>query len=239
MLTTVEAALAGGVLLAARDGALRDMASMHGSYRKVGETRPALELLGQHAGPAGRRRGRLAAGSPGLQQRPAEADHGGLAADQRLALAGRAGGRSRPACWPTSPEIVATADSAILDRCRPWFNLAQPVRSPAACPGPGSWTCRKSRTLALGWGCRECYMRAQEGGMNDHKNKHIREAVNYAMDRGWRRVTGGPRRHIWGTLYCPHADRDGCFWKGVLYPPGCRRITPERFAWRLTAVRTS
>ena len=39
VLTTVEAALAGGVVLAARDGAYRDMASMHGSYRKVAETR--------------------------------------------------------------------------------------------------------------------------------------------------------------------------------------------------------
>jgi hypothetical protein len=47
VLTTIEAALAGGVVLAARDGAYRDMASMHGSYRKVAETRPALQLLGQ------------------------------------------------------------------------------------------------------------------------------------------------------------------------------------------------
>jgi len=35
------------VILAARDGAYRDMASMHGSYRKVAETLPALELLGR------------------------------------------------------------------------------------------------------------------------------------------------------------------------------------------------
>jgi hypothetical protein len=45
LLTTVEAALAGGVLLLARDGALRDMASMHGSYRFVEETRPAIAAV--------------------------------------------------------------------------------------------------------------------------------------------------------------------------------------------------
>ena len=45
-MTTIEAALSGGVILAARDGAYRDMASMHGTYRKVAETLPALELLG-------------------------------------------------------------------------------------------------------------------------------------------------------------------------------------------------
>ena len=47
VLTTVEAALAGGVLLIARDGCMRDMASMHGSWRKVAETAPAIELIGQ------------------------------------------------------------------------------------------------------------------------------------------------------------------------------------------------
>ena len=45
VLTTVEAAIGGGILLACCDGALRDMASMHGSYRPVEETRPAIEAL--------------------------------------------------------------------------------------------------------------------------------------------------------------------------------------------------
>ena len=53
VLTTIEAALGGGVILGARDGAYRDMASMHGSYRKVAETRPALELLGRRLGEFG------------------------------------------------------------------------------------------------------------------------------------------------------------------------------------------
>jgi hypothetical protein len=45
LLTTIEAALGGGVLLLARDGALRDMASMHGSYRPVEETHPAIAAI--------------------------------------------------------------------------------------------------------------------------------------------------------------------------------------------------
>ena len=53
VLTTVEAALAGGLLLHARDGAYRDMASMHGSYRKVAETQPALEHVGRTAADLG------------------------------------------------------------------------------------------------------------------------------------------------------------------------------------------
>lgn len=47
VLTSLEAALAGGVILHARDGCYRDMASMHGNYRKVQETIPALHLLGE------------------------------------------------------------------------------------------------------------------------------------------------------------------------------------------------
>lgn len=47
VLTTVEAALSGGVAIRGRDGCLRDMASMHGSYHQVSETRQAIELLGK------------------------------------------------------------------------------------------------------------------------------------------------------------------------------------------------
>jgi len=46
VLTTIEAALSGGVILRARDGCCRDMASMHGSYCKVEETLPAIQLIG-------------------------------------------------------------------------------------------------------------------------------------------------------------------------------------------------
>jgi hypothetical protein len=45
-LITVEAALSGGVLLRGRDQALRDLLSVHGSYRQVQETERALQLLG-------------------------------------------------------------------------------------------------------------------------------------------------------------------------------------------------
>ncbi|HTI50124.1 MAG TPA: DUF434 domain-containing protein, partial [Planctomycetaceae bacterium] len=47
LLTTVEVALAGGFVLAARDNAFRDMASMHGTWRRVTETVPAIELIGR------------------------------------------------------------------------------------------------------------------------------------------------------------------------------------------------
>jgi hypothetical protein len=47
LIITVEAALGGGALLLCRDGCLRDLASVHGSYKAVMETENALCLLGE------------------------------------------------------------------------------------------------------------------------------------------------------------------------------------------------
>ena len=46
VLTSIEAALAGGIILVGQDTAYRDMASMHGTYRHVAETEPAIDLIG-------------------------------------------------------------------------------------------------------------------------------------------------------------------------------------------------
>ena len=124
VLTTVEAALAGGVILAARDGTCRDMASMHGSYRKVAETRPALDVLGQVTAQLAvsqcvwyldrpvSNSGRLKA----IMAEVAEAE----AWNWRVELV-----PDPDAILADTDQIVATADSAILDRCGAWFNLAR------------------------------------------------------------------------------------------------------------------
>src|SRR3989442_4727682 len=50
-LITIEAALSGGLVLRGHDGALRDLASVHGSYRTIIETPTALEAMGIYLGP--------------------------------------------------------------------------------------------------------------------------------------------------------------------------------------------
>lgn len=47
LIITIEAALSGGVLLVCRDRCLRDLSSVHGSYRAVDETRLAIQLIGE------------------------------------------------------------------------------------------------------------------------------------------------------------------------------------------------
>jgi hypothetical protein len=46
LLITIESALAGGIVLLCRDGCYRDIASIHGTYRRVEETMPALTMIG-------------------------------------------------------------------------------------------------------------------------------------------------------------------------------------------------
>lgn len=47
LLITVESGLAGGLVLACRDGNYRDLASVHGTYRRVEETFPAIRTIAE------------------------------------------------------------------------------------------------------------------------------------------------------------------------------------------------
>ena len=124
VITTIEVALAGGVLLSCRDACIRDMASFHANYRLVQETERAVAILVAVVASMNpsdamvyidrpvSNSGRLA----GIVRTTAAAQGANLDAvtvdrvDETLkAFAG----------------IVATADSAILDECDAWLNLAR------------------------------------------------------------------------------------------------------------------
>lgn len=123
LITTIEAALSGGVILHGRDGCCRDMASMHGNYRKVEETGPALEKIGETIADC-------------------RVTHCHWYLDRPVSNSGRLCTLIRETAvrhgwnWSVelvpdpdrllckSHEIVVTADSAILDTCLHWCNLA-------------------------------------------------------------------------------------------------------------------
>jgi hypothetical protein len=124
VLTTIEAAMGGGVILAARDGAYRDMASMHGSYRKVAETLPALEILGKLLEEFAVTECVWFLDRPVSNSGRLKTMMEALAAENRwpwcIELVA-----SPDAVLSESAEIIATADSVILDRCKGWFNLCR------------------------------------------------------------------------------------------------------------------
>lgn len=134
LLITVESALSGGVLLVGRDGCLRDLASVHGTYRHVRETEPALTLIldelarmplsratwyfDRPVSNSGRLRARL---SELIAARVGAAERVG-AVEWRIELVNNPDQALLESACP-----VISSDSVVLDRCGPWLNFAAEV----------------------------------------------------------------------------------------------------------------
>jgi hypothetical protein len=126
LVITLEAALSGGVLVLGRDACLRDLSSVHGSYRAVEETERAVLLAGEA----------LAALAPEsvlwLLDRPVS-NSGRLAERVRAVAAARG--------WPwevrtefnpdreivNSHRVAVTSDSNVLDGVARWLNLGRMI----------------------------------------------------------------------------------------------------------------
>ena len=124
LVITLEAALGGGVLVYGRDGCVRDLSSVHGSYRAVCETERAVTLAGEVL----------------FTMRPASAlwlfdspvSNSGRLAERVRALADAHG-------WPwqvraefnpdrsivNSQSLAVTSDSNVLDHAARWLNLSR------------------------------------------------------------------------------------------------------------------
>ena len=126
VLITVEAAMSGAVIFKSRDGCLRDLASIHGTYRKVTETIPAVQLIGKFL-------------------KEYNVDNCLWLLDSPVSNSGRLktliGELARKNNWNweikllISPDaelaktdmVVASSDSVVLDRCKSWVNLARAI----------------------------------------------------------------------------------------------------------------
>jgi hypothetical protein len=126
VLITVEAAMSGGVILKARDGCFRDLASVHGTYRKVTETIPALELIGQCLREVGTGKTLWLLDSPVSNSGRLKTLIGELAQkhnwqwEVELVL-------SPDTELKKTELIVASSDSVILDTCQRWTNLGTEI----------------------------------------------------------------------------------------------------------------
>jgi hypothetical protein len=126
LIILLEAALSGGVLVRGRDGCVRDLSSVHGSYRAVEETERAVLLAGEALGP-------LAPSSVEWLLDSPVSNSGRLAARVREVAAGRG--------WPwevrvefnpdreivKSDRIAVTSDSNVLDGVKRWLNLGRMI----------------------------------------------------------------------------------------------------------------
>jgi hypothetical protein len=126
VLLTLEAALSGGVLLRACDGTLRDLAAMSAHYRRVQSTRPALLLLEDFFTRAGCGQIVWYLDSPVSNSGRLRGVIETVVADSKPPWDVRLI-KKVDRTIASSPHVVATADSAILDRCSRWFNLARTI----------------------------------------------------------------------------------------------------------------
>ena len=122
VITTIETAISGGVILRGRDTCLRDIAGVHGTYRKVEETIPSVQLIGKYLLQTGVKQCRWFLDKP-------------VSNSGRLKILILQMAEEQKWDWQVdvvfSPdgvlartdEIVATSDSDILNRCKRWFNL--------------------------------------------------------------------------------------------------------------------
>ncbi|MBN2316217.1 MAG: DUF434 domain-containing protein [Sedimentisphaerales bacterium] len=123
VLITVEAAMSGGVIFKGRDGCFRDLASIHGTYRKVTETIPALQLIGEFLQETDVSKAIWLLDSPVSNSGRLKTLMGEIAQENNwnwgieLCL-------SPDAELKKTEGIVASSDSVVLDQCKKWTNLA-------------------------------------------------------------------------------------------------------------------
>jgi hypothetical protein len=145
VLTGIEVALSGGVVLLGRDGCFRDIAGVHRQYRRVEETMPALQLIGELTSGWGVAKCRWWLDKPVSNTGRLKAAIVGLAAERgwnweaELVF-------SPDAILSRTDQTIVSSDSIILDRCQHWINLVRLLiseRIPQAwvvdlsLPGPG------------------------------------------------------------------------------------------------------
>ena len=126
VLITIEAAMSGGMIFKGRDGCCRDLASIHGTYRKVDETMPALQLIGDFLQKIGVGKVLWLLDSPVSNSGRLKNLMGEMAQKNdwnwqiELLL-------SPDAELKKIDSIIASSDSVILDDCNRWINLASNI----------------------------------------------------------------------------------------------------------------
>jgi hypothetical protein len=126
VITILESAMAGGIVLLGRDGCCRDIAGIHRCYRKVNETIPVLRMVGEAAGAWGVSRCRWWLDKP--------VSNSGRLKKLILDTASAAGWNmevdlvfSPDYVLSHTDQVIATSDGVVLSRCQRWVNLARMI----------------------------------------------------------------------------------------------------------------
>ncbi|MFC1677099.1 DUF434 domain-containing protein [Planctomycetota bacterium] len=126
VLITIEAALSNSFIFKGRDNCLKDIAGIHGTYRKVTETIPAVELIGTFLEESG------IANVLWLLDSPVSNSARLKALIAEIANKHNWNWQIELSQNPDKPlsetdSIAATSDGIILDNCKTWLNLAAEI----------------------------------------------------------------------------------------------------------------
>jgi hypothetical protein len=134
LLTVLEGALAGGVVLLGRDGCCRDIAGIHRRYRKVNETEPVIRMIGEAAAEWGATCCRWWLDKPVSNSGRIKTFIQEVATTAGWNMTVELAFNPDKVLWE-SEHVIATSDGVVLDRCRQWVNLSRHIiknRIPAA-----------------------------------------------------------------------------------------------------------
>ncbi|MBN1788345.1 MAG: DUF434 domain-containing protein [Sedimentisphaerales bacterium] len=122
ILITIEAALSGAFIFIGRDGCMRDLAGMHGTYRKVNETIPAIELINKALGELKTNSVHWLLDKPvsnsGKLKKIIESQTTDSQPEVTLI-------NNPDDALVKSEKIIATSDSIVLDKAKSWANLTK------------------------------------------------------------------------------------------------------------------
>lgn len=126
ILITIESALSGGLVFKSRDGCYRDISSIHGTYKKVEETIPALDIIRENLC-------RLNPGKVVWYLDSPVSNSGRL--KQLILNSAREHDcfwevelvHNPDSCLKNRDEIVITSDAIILNHVKSWFNLTKSI----------------------------------------------------------------------------------------------------------------
>lgn len=127
LLTTIEVALSGGILLRGRDGCIRDVASMHGTYRRVEETIPALTLIGRFLADHDCRETRWLLDRPVSNSGRLKKIIGGLALQKHWLWDVTLDNNPDKMLISLQDQIVVSADSYVIENSERWVDISSPI----------------------------------------------------------------------------------------------------------------
>ena len=135
VLTTIEAALSSGLILDCHDGTFKDLASMHGSWRKVKETFLAIEAILSQIIELKVQNCVWYLDRPVSNSRRLGAMILEIAEAIQIPTSVRLSDNTDKELM-NSHSVIATADSQILNCCNQWYNLAREVVEKSV---PNAW----------------------------------------------------------------------------------------------------